>query len=385
MVLGTRPEAIKLAPVARALNAAGLSLRIIHTGQHPAADWQRDLFGGLPIHSLGEQPCGDPFSYVGRVAARLRHRSERRPALVMVQGDTASAYAGARYAVHGALPLAHVEAGLRSFDRRNPWPEEDFRIAIDRASALLFAPTPLAAAHLRAERLGGIVHVTGNSGIDTLLETLDTLPPVRRPKPWAWREGPILVTCHRREHWGEPLDHVMGALRRLAVDHGRHIQVVMHPNPEVQRRWRACLGDQQRIRLLGPLEHRTMLIAMRAADLILSDSGGMQEEAPYLRTPLFILRQATERPEGIATGNLKLVGTDADAIVAAVEHFYASPIARFTMRRRAAPYGRGDTGQRIAAITADWLRTRRTPHTIANDRTTSNILSRGWRALRASS
>ena len=353
MVWGTRPEAIKLAPVAHALRAAGLNLRILHSGQHPLTDAQATAFCDAPIVSLGLASDGDPFAYVGRLASALRRRDEPRPALVMVQGDTASAYGGARAAVLGALPLAHVEAGLRSHDRRNPWPEEDFRIAIDRASTLLFAPTQHAAAQLREERVRGKVHVTGNSGIDALRMTLDNLPPAppRNGRPT------ILVTCHRREHWGAPLDGVIAAVARLAHA-GHRLEVVMHPNPHIAARWQSALGTADNVALLDPLPYTAMLVKMRDAALILSDSGGMQEEAPYLGTPLFILREATERPEGIATGQLRLVGTDTDRIVAEVAHFFGNPWMADQMRRPAQPFGDGHAAPRIAAIVKDWLASR---------------------------
>ena len=364
MVLGTRPEAIKLAPVARALHDAGRDLRLIHTGQHPLPEWQRAPFPDVPLVDLAVPSDGDPFAYVGRVATALRSRVEPAAALVMVQGDTASAYGGARAARLAGLPLAHVEAGLRSFDRRNPWPEEDFRIAIDRASDLLFAPTALARDRLREERLRGEIHVTGNSGVDAVLRELEMLGP--EPPNDKYRR--ILVTCHRREHWGAPLDRIMGAIDRLSRRDLALIRVVMHPNPAVQARWRACLSDRENVTLDDPLSYRDMLTAMRDSHLILSDSGGMQEEAPYIGTPLFILREATERPEGIRTGQLKLVGTDPDTIFTEVEHFFRRRWVRARMRRRGRPYGTGKAGERIAQITGEWLDRRARERRAANDR-----------------
>ncbi|MCM8556255.1 UDP-N-acetylglucosamine 2-epimerase (non-hydrolyzing) [Sphingomicrobium sp. GRR-S6-50] len=328
----------------------GCSLRAICTGQHPGLQLIDFDFPPIPRIDLRCVAETDPFDHAGRIAAAFERHMTPPPALVICQGDTASAFGGAIAARKFSLPLAHVEAGLRSFDRHHPWPEEDFRVAIDRHAQLLFAPTEEAATNLRTQGVKGSVHVTGNSGVDMLKRRIAQLAPVQQSQDKALH---LLVTCHRRENWGRPLDQVMAALSRLAMLGTYRIDVVMHPNPAIRCKWTKALGDHDNIVLHRALRHAEMLRAMRDADLILSDSGGMQEEAPYLGTPLFILRQRTERPEGIETGQLRLIGTDTDRIIEEVEQLFASPARLAAMRAKAEPYGDGKAGQRIARIIAD--------------------------------
>ena len=285
----------------------------------------------------------DVVRAVGGAIAEMR--------LVVVQGDTSSALGGAIAAAGLGIPVAHVEAGLRSHDRLNPWPEEDFRIAIDRLAALLFAPTELSAANLRREQAPGQIEVTGNTGIDALLEQLPLLNPPRRTARTR-----LLVTCHRRESWGEGLEAIASCLRLISQRHDVVIAFVLHPNPAVANTMRFLLGDCPNIELHGPCSHLEMLQKMRDSDLVLSDSGGMQEEAPTLGVPLLILRDRTERPEGIASANLMLVGRDAAQIGDTVDRLLSDPVALRSMSRPSLPYGDGQASARIAAIIDDWLR-----------------------------
>lgn len=234
----------------------------------------------------------------------------------------------------------------------SPWPEEQFRIAIDHCAALLFAPTDLSAANLRRERVRGCIHVTGNTSMDAVLAALPALPPPA-PRPRAGTQ--LLVTCHRRESWGEGLASIAAALREIAGNGIARIALVLHPNPAVAGDMRRLLGGIGGIDLRPPCSHGEMLRAMRDVDLILSDSGGMQEEAAVLGTPLLVLRQRTERPEAIATGNLELVGVDAACIVACVRRLLRDPAALQAMRRPTLVYGDGSSGTRIARITGEWL------------------------------
>jgi UDP-N-acetylglucosamine 2-epimerase (non-hydrolysing) len=271
--------------------------------------------------------------------------------MLVVQGDTSSAYGAAVAAFAAAIPVAHVEAGLRTFDHKMPWPEEEMRTAIDSRAALLFAPTEVSATNLKRERVEGAIHVTGNSGIDTLLAVLERLPPPG-PRP----EGPLrlLVTCHRREAWDAGLRSVAKALIDLARSHPLVVDFVLHPNPTIARTMRRLLGGQLAIDLLEPLAHPRMIAAMREADILLSDSGGVQEEAPALGVPLLVLREKTERPEGIASGNMILVGTDAQRIIDGVERLL-DPAVRAAMGRRAFPFGDGRSAPRIAGHIRDYL------------------------------
>ncbi|HYC95110.1 MAG TPA: UDP-N-acetylglucosamine 2-epimerase (non-hydrolyzing), partial [Sphingomicrobium sp.] len=314
MVVGTRPEAIKLSPVARALAALGEAPRLLVTGQHPGlelADHGLEGFAATPLNCPG-QP--DPTLHADLVRSAIKRLLPMGPPeLLIVQGDTSSALGGALAARELGISLAHVEAGLRTYDPNQPWPEEENRVTIDRLSDLLFAPTSGNAANLRRDRVSGQIHVTGNSGVDALAELVGKVP-VRPRRRWPWRPFTLLVTCHRRENWGAGLDHVAKAITLLCEQRVR-ANVLLPPNPTVTERMTKLLGGKQGIRLIPPLSHRATVEAMRDADLVLSDSGGMQEEAPALGVPLLILRDKTERPEGLASGTMMLVGTDPDRIV----------------------------------------------------------------------
>ena len=356
LVVGTRPEAIKLAPVARALARAGAVPHLYLTGQHPGLDPVEHGLGRVPTTRLEVAGRPDPLDHVEEVSDALARRWHGAPpALVLVQGDTSSALGGARAALRCRAALGHVEAGLRSFDPRSPWPEEQFRCEIDRDSDLLFAPTPTAAANLRREACHGAVHVTGNSGIDALRDLVATLPAMKRRT--ARRGAPLrlLVTCHRRENWGAGLASLAAALRTLARTARVEVEVVLHPNPQVAETMWALLVDEPGIRLSPPLSHRAMVERMRRSDLILSDSGGVQEEAPALGIPLLVLRDKTERPECLACGSALLVGTDADELVGAVRRLVEFPEARAAMAIPRFPFGDGQAAPRIAALSLAWL------------------------------
>jgi UDP-N-acetylglucosamine 2-epimerase (non-hydrolysing) len=351
-VVGTRPEAIKLAPVIRALADVDLPSKLIFTGQHPRLD--PDEFG-LPaptvdLHCPGEER---PHEHVRKVTSALLPLMSGGPDLLIVQGDTSSALGAALAGFAAGVPVAHVEAGLRTHDPQLPWPEEEYRTAIDARADLLFAPTETSAANLEREAVPGEIHVTGNTGIDALLALVANLPPPPE------RDGPprLLVTCHRRESWGEGLRSIAAALRQLAAGPVR-IDFVLHPNAHVAAAMREELGGRDNIRLIAPCGHRELVESMRAADLILSDSGGIQEEAPALGVPLLVLRDKTERPEAIASGNARLVGTSADGIVSETRRLLDDPVTLAGMSRPSLPFGDGHAAPRIARIVDRWLRDR---------------------------
>jgi UDP-N-acetylglucosamine 2-epimerase (non-hydrolysing) len=284
------------------------------------------------------------------VTAALLPKLASPPDLLFVQGDTSSALGAALAGFTAGVPVAHVEAGLRTHDPLLPWPEEEYRTAIDAQAELLFAPTPMAAANLRTEQVPGEVHVTGNTSIDAVLAAERTLPATKR------RSGGLpllLVTAHRRESWREGLRSIAAALLELASE--AEIQFVLHPNPHVAATMRELLGGRKNIRLLEPCGHLALVQHMRSADLILSDSGGIQEEAPALGIPLLVLREKTERPEGIAYGSATLVGTSTERIVCEARRLLRDPAALKQMRRRTFPYGDGKAAQRIAKTIAKWL------------------------------
>jgi UDP-N-acetylglucosamine 2-epimerase (non-hydrolysing) len=350
-VIGTRPEAIKLAPVAHALAERGLRPKLLLTGQHPTLDPRDFGAGAFAVERLDCPGQDNPHRHVRAVTERLLPRLEAPPDLVIVQGDTSSALGAALAAFTAGVPVGHVEAGLRTHDPLLPWPEEEYRTAIDAGADLLFAPTPLSAANLQAEQVPGEIHVTGNTAIDALMATVAELPPASLREQ---RSPPvILVTCHRRESWGEGLRSIAAAIAELA--HDAHVQLILHPNPRVGTQMRRLLAGLASVSLLQPCSHRQLLALVRDADLVLSDSGGLQEEAPTLGVPLLVLREKTERPEGIASGNARLVGTGTERIVNEARRLLGDPVARAAMSRQSFPYGDGRAAARIAAIAEAWL------------------------------
>ncbi len=345
-IVGTRPEAIKLSPVAHALAALGEPPRLLVTGQHPGlelGDHGLEGFAATPLNCPG-QP--DPMLHAELVRAALRRLLPLDPPeLLVVQGDTSSALGGALAARESGIPLAHVEAGLRTYDPNLPWPEEENRVAIDRLADLLFAPTSGNAANLRRDKVAGEIFVTGNSGIDALANLVGPLPAKPRRR-WPWRPFSLLVTCHRRENWGAGLDGLAKAIFALA---GRsRVTVLLPPNPTVTERMTQLMSGAMGIHLVPPLSHAATIEAMRDADLVLSDSGGMQEEAPALGVPLLVLRDKTERPEGLANGTMWLVGTCPERVFAAVERLRRNRRELAAMRRPCLPFGDGQAASRIA-------------------------------------
>jgi UDP-N-acetylglucosamine 2-epimerase (non-hydrolysing) len=322
------------------------------TGQHPNLDLAAYGLGDLRVVRLHQPGRAAPHRHVELVCEATLPTLRTRPDLMIVQGDTSSALGATLAAVRAGVPVAHVEAGLRTHDWTQPWPEEEYRRRIDAESALLFAPTDLAARNLRDENVRGAVHVTGNSGIDALLHVERTLPPSGHRESAGFN---LLVTCHRRENWGAGFASVAQALMDLADDAQIRIDLILHPNSNLPDDLLGQLQQTPRIDLHPPCSHAELVRRMRDCDLLLSDSGGMQEEAPTLGVPMLVLRDKTERPEGIATGNMRLVGCRTGDIVQAVRELLTDPVALAAMARRNLPYGDGFAGPRIAAIVEDWL------------------------------
>lgn len=352
LVIGTRPEAIKLAPVAHALRDRGLPPTLVLTGQHLTLDPAEFGLEPYPAVRLGCPGEEDPNRHVQAVTAAMLPLLSPPPGLMVVQGDTSSALGGALAAFVAGVPVAHVEAGLRTYDPRLPWPEEEYRTSIDARADLLFAPTETAVANLRAEGVGGEIHMTGNTGIDALKAIQSRLS----PQPLVAEELPrILVTCHRRESWAEGLKSIAAALIAIARDGRATIDLILHPNAHVAATMRQSLDSIGGISLIAPCTQLELLRRMRDADLMLSDSGGIQEEAAALGTPLLVLREKTERPEAIASGNALLVGTSTDRIVAEVRRLLDNPHERLAMTRPAFPFGDGHAAPRIAAAIERFL------------------------------
>ena len=320
------------------------------TGQHPDLDPSEFGLGDFAaerLHCPGQQ---NPHRHVQAVTSVLLPRLVTGVDLLVVQGDTSSALGGALAGFTAAVPVAHVEAGLRTHDPLQPWPEEEYRVAIDDGADLLFAPTERSAANLRAEQVRGEIHVTGNTSIDAVIAAEARLQARTIP---AGAKPVILVTCHRRESWAAGLEAIAAALIDLTAE--ASINFVLHPNPHVCAQMQSLLGGTDGINLVDPCSHHELLQRMCNADLVLSDSGGIQEEAPALGIPLLVLRDKTERPEGVEAGSARLVGTAKEVIVGEVRNLLNDPAELRMMDQRRFPYGDGKAALRIAQITALWL------------------------------
>lgn len=272
------------------------------------------------------------------------------PAAMLVQGDTTSVLAGSLVAFYNNIPVGHVEAGLRTNDMRNPFPEEMNRVVTGRLTRWHFAPTKSSAQNLRAERFSDeSVFETGNTVIDALFEARQHPGKVARGVEQGRRM--MLVTTHRRENFGEPLRRICAAvLQLLERDPALEVLFPVHPNPNVSTVVRELLGSHPRVKLCEPLDYLSFIAAMESAHLILSDSGGVQEEAPALGKPVLVLRDETERPEAVSAGVAQLVGTDTDRIVNAAWQLLTDPVAYGRMAQGASPYGDGHAARRIVDI-----------------------------------
>jgi UDP-N-acetylglucosamine 2-epimerase (non-hydrolysing) len=359
IIAGTRPEAIKLAPLVLELRAQGAAVLLVATGQHP------DLFAatlaGFGIEAdidLG-MTAATPDQLVGALVPVLADLIRRvEPAWVVVQGDTSSTIAGALAARYAGAQLAHVEAGLRT-GCDDPHPEEMHRRLVAQLAQRHFAPTAGAAAALAAEGVTGGVAVTGNTGIDALLLMAARLQAdgrladvavapfaaVPRQRPW------VLATVHRRENRGRRLAGVLAGLADLAAE--AEVLIPVHPGPAVAGPVQTMLAGRAHVHLLPPLPYASFVALMLRATLVLTDSGGVQEEAPALGLPCLVLRNGTERPEGVASGNVQVVGTARAALVQAARRVLADAGHHARMAEPALPYG---DGHAAAAITAALLR-----------------------------
>ncbi|MBG90366.1 MAG: UDP-N-acetylglucosamine 2-epimerase (non-hydrolyzing) [Actinobacteria bacterium] len=357
-VIGTRPEVIKLAPVIHeCLRRPQYEVVICCTGQHQRLLSPLLSFFNLSVTEFLELPsnqdcltqrCSDLLQALNKPL------QEYQPDLVIVQGDTISAFTGALAASYHQLPVAHIEAGYRSFSTRSPFPEESHRRLIAPLADLHFAPSETEAVHLRAEGIQSGVHVVGNTVIDALHYTqssLDQGHSDRLSEKGVSETDPIiLVTTHRREHYGQAFQNIAQALTQIAQSHPQ-VQVVfpVHPNPAVHALMTQSLADLPSILLLEPLDYPDMLALMGRSHLILTDSGGIQEEAAYLKKPVLILRSHTERHALIDLGLAKLIGTDPDHICHHVTQLLNDDSLYTQMTQAATPYGNGTSAQQILA------------------------------------
>jgi UDP-N-acetylglucosamine 2-epimerase (non-hydrolysing) len=351
--IGTRPEAIKMAPVVRALDAAPWAeTRVVATAQH------RELLDDV-LRVYGIEPYLDlnvmrPGQDLPDLTAKLLPAFDRvlrheTPALVLAQGDTTSVLVAALACFYRRVAFGHVEAGLRTGDPAFPFPEEINRTLVAKLAAIHFAPTPRAAENLMREGIDpATIHTTGNTIVDALRFMLE-----RDPDPGIEATDGrrlILMTAHRREHFGAPMEEIFAGARDL-VDAVPDVELIypIHPNPNVAEAARRALGDHPRIRLIAPMDHLRFIGLMRRATLVLTDSGGVQEEAPALGVPSLVLRDRTERPEAIEAGLAVLVGPHRERIAAEGIRLLTDPERYKAMARAESPYGDGRAGERIAA------------------------------------
>jgi UDP-N-acetylglucosamine 2-epimerase (non-hydrolysing) len=351
-VIGTRPEAIKMSPVVSALKVAGWAeCVVVATAQHRGLlDQMLDRLGIAVDHDLDLMSDGQaPSDLIVRMLPCLDTILQQEAAdAVIAQGDTTTVFAAALAAFHRQIPFGHVEAGLRTNDLAHPFPEEGYRQMVARIARWHFAPTHGAAANLQNEGIPlARIHVTGNTGIDTLLRTVEKIGPAQRGQ----QRRMLLLTAHRRESFGEPLRNILQAVRELA-DRYVDVEVVypVHPNPNVRNNAHSILKDHERIHLLPPQDYFDFVDLMCRSTLILTDSGGIQEEAPALGKPVLILRETTERPEVLKMGVARLVGCRRADLVDAASELLDDPVKYAAMSKGGSPYGDGRAAPRIVEV-----------------------------------
>lgn len=356
-IFGTRPEAIKLAPLVLELrDRPGFDVVTVSTGQHremvrQVTDWfkidlDHDLGVMTPRQSLPE--------IISRVSGRLPSVLQQiKPDLVVVQGDTSTAFVGALMAFYEAIPVAHVEAGLRTGTIRNPFPEELNRVLISKVADLHFAPSELARRNLLDEGVDeASIAVTGNTGVDAFRLTARTTPLEREPS----RRQHLLVTLHRRENWGRPLEEACRGLRMLLAElPNLEIVFPMHANPRVRETVVASLGDLDRVTLTEHMSYPDFCTEIARSTLVLTDSGGIQEEAPALGVPVIVYRHGTERREAVDAGTARLVPLDGDSVRSVISELLTDPSKHRAMAEAVNPYGDGFAARRIVDHLERWL------------------------------
>jgi UDP-N-acetylglucosamine 2-epimerase (non-hydrolysing) len=357
-VFGTRPEAIKMAPVVRRLRETGAPYKVAVTAQHRGMlDQVLDIFEIMPDYDLNLMT---PDQSLADLNARClsglnRVILECDPACVVGQGDTTTVFASALAAFYRGVPFAHVEAGLRSGDLRSPFPEEFNRVAASKLASLHFAPTELAQIALLREGIDPTtILMTGNTVIDAVEIARARIEPMTLPGFDAFG----LITVHRRENFGQPVENIIAAIREIALARpGYGFIWPVHPNPNIKNRVYGELGGLPNVFLREPLDYSEFLSALSGASIALSDSGGVQEEAPTLKTPVLVLRTETERPEGVTAGAALLIGVERAAIIENTLRLIDDEQARTAMMVERSPYGDGHSACRIVdALVTRYLR-----------------------------
>lgn len=360
LVFGTRPEAIKMCPLVKELKKRkSLQTVVCVTGQHrQMLEQVLDAFGVIPEYDLSIMKDRQTlFDVTANILDRIRTVLDKeKPDVVLVHGDTSTTFATALACFYLQIPVGHVEAGLRTYDIYSPYPEEFNRQAVSIISRFHFAPTELSKANLLREgKKEASIYITGNTAIDALKTTVRkdyTHPDLE----WAAGSRLIMITAHRRENLGEPMKHMFRAIRRVMDEHNDVKAIYpIHMNPLVRKIASEILGNDDRIRIIEPLDVLDFHNFLSRSYMILTDSGGIQEEAPSLGKPVLVMRNTTERPEGIEAGTLKLVGTDEKAIYENFKLLLEDTKAYDEMSKASNPYGDGFACKRIADILEDHL------------------------------
>lgn len=367
LVFGTRPEAIKMAPLVKALqkDTEYFETRVCVTAQHrQMLDQVLEVFGITPEYDLNIMaPNQDLYDITAKVLLGLREvLKDFRPDTVLVHGDTTTSMAASLAAFYMQIPVGHVEAGLRTYNMLSPWPEEMNRQVTDRICTYYFAPTEQSRANLLQENIDAKkIFITGNTVIDALLMAVDIISTAAGVKEKMAKELQekgytvgdreyILVTGHRRENFGDGFLHICKAIKELAALHPEmDIVYPVHLNPNVQKPVYELLSGLSNVYLISPLDYLPFIYAMQHSTLLLTDSGGVQEEAPSLGKPVLVMRDTTERPEAVEAGTVKLVGTDAEAIVSNVTALLQDKEMYKRMSETHNPYGDGQACERIIA------------------------------------
>ena len=365
-VFGTRPEAIKMAPVIKALEKQEtIDCRVVVTAQHrEMLDQVLRLFDITPSYDLDLMRPGQSLAgLTSRVMEGLDNIfAQEKPDMVLVQGDTTTTFVAALAAFYHRIPIGHIEAGLRTGQKYSPWPEEINRKLTSGLADLHFAPTELAKENLLREGFNpATIHVTGNTVIDALLATVRQgyyfeNENLRQILEQNQDKRLLLMTTHRRENWGEPLRQIYEALVAILEAYpDTYVIFPVHKNPAVRKVVNEVLGEHERVYLIEPLDYEPFVNLLAKAYLIITDSGGIQEEAPSLGKPVLCARDTTERPEAVAAGTVLLVGTTYAGVYANIEELLINPQVYRQMAQTANPYGDGLASKRISEIVVDYL------------------------------
>lgn len=355
-VFGTRPEAIKMAPLVRELaSRAGIESLCCLTGQHrEMLDSVMSIFklrGDYDLNIMQKQQTLSSITTRALLGMEDVLR-EARPDLVLVHGDTSTTFAGALAAFYQKIPVGHVEAGLRTYDKYSPFPEEMNRTLVGDIAELHFSPTAANAANLRREAVQGEIFITGNTVIDAMKTTVRAdyrfSTPVLNELDFVNRQV-IVLTCHRRENYGQPMHDILRAVRSVVERHpSAEVVYPVHLSPAVRQCAQEELGGVERVHLIDPVDVEEMHNLMSRCRFVMTDSGGLQEEAPAMGKPVLVLRRETERPEAVAAGTVKLAGVEYDRIVALADELLDDPAAYDAMAHAVNPYGDGNACKRIA-------------------------------------